>query len=69
MRFVDGDIFHADAGLITIDVANAVHHQEGIAMRQGFHDLIDVRRTERLELWLHLNLPPVRRELFACRLF
>src|SRR6266702_1581207 len=48
-RFVDRDIFYTYATYSMVHFNNPVYHQKWIAMRQDFHDFIDIK--------LHFNSP------------
>jgi hypothetical protein len=55
---VDGDVLDADGGGALHDIHDAVHHQEGKAVRNGVHDARDVVGFDRR---------PRLRRLFAAR--
>lgn len=68
---VDGDVLDADTGLVAIDVDDLVDEQEGVAMRQQLHDLLDVRSRQRpcLGLVVHqLHIPVLHGTLLITRL-
>ena len=59
MRLVDRDIFDADRRIVVIDLDDAVHQQERIAMRQQRHQLADIDGLKRYRLcFSHNNLVP-----------
>ena len=41
-RLVDRDVLQPDDALAVLDLENAIHQQERIAVRQDFHDLFDL---------------------------
>ena len=38
-RLVDGDVLEPDDPLLLLDLEDPIHEQEGITMRQNFHDV------------------------------
>src|SRR5690606_14395074 len=46
LRLVHRDVLDADAGIVAIDLDDAVDEQERIAVRNALHDPIDVGDTE-----------------------
>src|SRR6266568_3236578 len=59
MRFVEGDIFNADAMVLAADVDDAIDHDKGIAVRQQPQDLMDVGDLKGLAA--HSSAPSVLR--------
>jgi hypothetical protein len=42
VRLIDGDVFDAGALAVAEAIDDAVNHEEGVAVREDFQDLIDI---------------------------